>query len=69
MKIILFITLFFAGARCADTTSVYICDSRTAKRYHLRSDCKGLSHCSHRVVKISLEEAKKRGKTLCGLEK
>jgi hypothetical protein len=51
------------------TTMVYICDSPHAKKYHLNKNCKGLSTCQHNVRKITLEQAQKKGKTLCGWEK
>jgi hypothetical protein len=52
-----------------DNTIVYICDGPNGKKYHLDPNCKGLRHCSHRIVKLTLGEAKKRGKTLCSYEK
>jgi len=61
--------LLFRETRCADTTTVYVCDSPGAKKYHYRADCRGLSNCSHRIVKMTVDEAKKRGKTRCGWEK
>ncbi|MFA6245613.1 MAG: hypothetical protein WC615_01650 [Mucilaginibacter sp.] len=48
--------------------SVYICDSPTAKKYHLRNDCRGLSRCTHRIIEVTLEEAKKRKFELCKFE-
>jgi hypothetical protein len=50
-------------------TMVYICDSSHAKKYHLSKNCKGLSTCQHIIRKITLEQAQKSGKTLCGWEK
>ncbi|MBB5395079.1 hypothetical protein [Mucilaginibacter sp. AK015] len=47
---------------------VYVCDSKGAKRYHFREHCRGLSNCSVRVLKITLEKAKEEGKTLCKWE-
>ncbi|HLV24212.1 MAG TPA: hypothetical protein VKY36_05490 [Moheibacter sp.] len=49
-------------------TSVYLCDSSGGKKYHFRENCRGLSNCQHKIIKVSLEEARKRGKTLCGWE-
>ncbi|TSJ36550.1 hypothetical protein FO440_22230 [Mucilaginibacter corticis] len=73
MKALLLLSLLLVDCRNitppADTATVYICDSRGSKRYHLSPNCKGLRTCSHRVVKLSLKEAKSRGKTLCGWEK
>jgi len=48
--------------------SVYLCDSSGGKKYHYSKDCRGLSNCKHKIIKVSLTEAKKRGKTLCGWE-
>ncbi|MFI5161221.1 MAG: hypothetical protein ACHQHN_08080 [Sphingobacteriales bacterium] len=69
MKILLMLLVLFSGITCRDTTTVYICDSRGAKRYHLTANCRGLSNCSHRIIRMTMDEAKKRGKTLCGWEK
>lgn len=48
--------------------SVYICDSQGAKRYHLRKNCSGLRNCKHEIITVSLDSAKKTGRTLCHLE-
>lgn len=68
MKFLLLTLLFFSGARCGQIT-VYICDSSNAYRYHLTRNCRGLNNCSHRIISITLEEAKKENKTLCKWEK
>lgn len=47
---------------------VYICKSESSKKYHLTQNCRGLNACDHQIVKITLSEAKKGGKTLCGWE-
>ncbi|WP_406844211.1 hypothetical protein [Flavobacterium soyae] len=49
-------------------TSVYICGSTGAKKYHYNENCRGLSSCSHEVVKTSLKQAQRYGLTLCGWE-
>ena len=68
MKITLFlITIFSAISACADTT-VYLCDSTTGKKYHLKSNCRGLSNCQHKIINVTLSQAKKQGKTLCKWE-
>lgn len=38
-------------------TYVYICDSRTAYAYHSSENCSGLNRCSHKILKITLDEA------------
>ncbi|NER14540.1 hypothetical protein GWK08_13885 [Leptobacterium flavescens] len=47
---------------------VYICASKNSKRYHFRKDCRGLSRCKAKIVKMPLSKAKKIGRTLCGYE-
>lgn len=47
---------------------VYICNSKNAKKYHLKKNCRGLSACKADIKKLSLEKAKNIGKTLCGWE-
>jgi hypothetical protein len=69
MKILFMLLFLLSDNKCADPSFVYICNSTGAKKYHLKEDCRGLRNCQHRVVKMTLEEAKKRGKTLCGWEK
>jgi hypothetical protein len=41
----------------AKETYVYLCDSETAHVYHSTKDCRGLSHCTHRIIKVTLDEA------------
>jgi hypothetical protein len=48
--------------------NVYICNSKGAKKYHLKEFCRGLSACKHEVVKVTLKEAKEKGLDLCGWE-
>jgi hypothetical protein len=55
--------------RHTEGKKVYICDSTGSKKYHLKSNCKGLEKCESEVVKITKEEAIEKGKTeLCGYE-
>jgi len=68
MKALLITFLLFNSVRCT-TTTVYICDSPNAIRYHYKANCRDLSNCSHRIIQISLEEAKKSNKTLCHWER
>ena len=41
----------------ASETYVYICDSGTAHVYHSSMYCRGLSHCTHRIIKVTLYDA------------
>jgi len=64
---VLLLGLLLSGYAQGDSV-VYICDSGHAKRYHLRDDCRGLHNCTHHIVKISLGEAKRSGRTLCDFD-
>ncbi|TKC12766.1 hypothetical protein FA048_03870 [Pedobacter polaris] len=71
MKSLLFFLFFLSSGNCKETTptTVYLCNSPSAKKYHYKSDCRGLSNCSYKIVKTTLEKANKDKKTLCGWEK
>lgn len=60
----LFISLFIFSFHSA-VDYVYICDSKSAKKYHYKKDCRGLNACKAEVVKVTLADAKKSKKTLC----
>lgn len=47
---------------------VYICNGPSSHRYHHSKRCIGLSNCSTDIEKISLQEAKDKGRSLCGYE-
>lgn len=51
-------------------TQVYVCDSRSAYVYHLSRSCRGLSRCTHGVIKMGVSEAKnnygRRACKICG---
>ncbi len=49
-------------------TFVYICKTKSSKKYHYRKNCRGLSRCSTTIEKITKQKAKASGKTLCGWE-
>ncbi len=50
-------------------TKVYICNSKSAKKYHYTKSCRGLNACTHGVIQVSLATAKSTyGRTLCGWE-
>ena len=44
--------------------SVYICQSKSAYAYHSHI-CRGLARCTHRVIKITKEQAIKLGYKPC----
>jgi hypothetical protein len=37
--------------------SVYICKSSSAYAYHSTLECRGLQHCTHGIIKVSLYDA------------
>lgn len=45
--------------------TVYICTGPKSKRYHRTSGCKGLNSCSESIKSVSLEYAKRIGRTQC----
>ena len=51
-----------------ESTEVYVCNGKSSKRYHYKKNCRGLSNCRSSISKLSIEEAKRRGRTLCGWE-
>jgi hypothetical protein len=69
MKTLLLFVVLSLGVVRDSATTVYICSGAKGKKYHLRADCRGLSHCTHRLVKMKLQDAQKEGRTLCGFEK
>lgn len=67
MKPLLLLLVFFNSS--CETAEVYVCDSRSATRYHLKEGCKGLKGCSYGILKTTEQKAKEEGKTLCKWEK
>lgn len=46
---------------------VLVCISGTAYAYHQKGNCQGLRKCTHKIVKMSLTEAKEEmGREPCG---
>lgn len=68
MKTKLFIVMLFALTAFtvpAKNDSVYVCDSTTSVAYHKTDHCKGLNRCRHKIVYVTIDEAKKMGKREC----
>lgn len=49
-----------------NSSDVYVCTGRYAKRYHCDEECKGLQSCRSEIVVMSIEEAEDYGLTPCG---
>jgi hypothetical protein len=47
---------------------VYICEGPYSKVYHRSNECRGLSHCSTKIYRVTLEEAKKLDRRPCKIE-
>jgi len=50
------------------TEYVYICEGPYSKVYHKSDRCRGLSNCSTKIYKVTLEVAKKMGRRPCRIE-
>ena len=49
-----------------NSSDVYVCTGRYAKRFHNDEECKGLQSCRSEIVTMSIEEAENLGLTPCG---
>lgn len=77
MKKLVFLSLFFLlpaipfagedarGMRVDNNPTVVVCMGSSSKRYHRTEYCRGLNNCQGGVKKITLEEAKRAGRTAC----
>lgn len=62
-------TLFFVSSTAFQIQStVYICLSPGAKKYHYSRSCRGLNNCTHEIKAVSKGTAEERGLDLCGWE-
>ena len=52
----------------ARTEYVYLCEGPYSKVYHKSPNCRGLSRCSTRIFKVTLEEAQKQDRRPCKIE-
>jgi hypothetical protein len=68
MKVLLLFLIITFNLYQKDIKTVFICNSDGAKKYHLKSNCRGLSNCQHKVIPVTLGKAKGQGKTLCKWE-
>jgi hypothetical protein len=47
---------------------VYVCEGPKSVVYHRSENCSGLSHCSTKTYKVTLEEAIKMNRRPCKIE-
>lgn len=70
MRYAIFIIILMFVVGCSDSSAsfrnsntdvlegfVYVCNGKSAKRYHMDRYCKGLRNCRSGISEISLEEA------------
>lgn len=69
MKTLVFLLVLLTQCEPQKPIEVYICNSKSAGKYHYSTTCRGLSKCNHQVIKVTLEDAKSSGKGLCSWEK
>lgn len=48
------------------SSKVYICTGPQSKRYHKTANCRGLGSCSGEIKAVTVEYARKIGRTPCG---
>ena len=66
--IILLVGLIAGSSNEVSETYVYICKGPNSKVYHYTPHCRGLRKCSTELEKLTLREAKEKGRKLCGYE-
>lgn len=47
---------------------VYVCEGPRSEVYHASENCRGLSRCSTKIYKVTLEEAIKMNRRPCKIE-
>ncbi len=67
LKIFSLVFLIFISFNFSES-DVYICKGKYSKKYHLVKNCRGLSNCKSTIKKVSFQDAKDIGRTLCGWE-
>lgn len=67
-KLLIFVAIFSLGFQSENNSTVYICVSKTASKYHLNRNCGALKNCKHEIKSVSKSEAIELGYSLCGHE-
>jgi hypothetical protein len=55
----------FGFAKTLEKT-VFICNSTTSSKYHLKKNCRGLNACKKPTIETTLIDTREHGRTLCG---
>lgn len=69
MKNLALIILILITVYQTKEKEVFICTSKSSKKYHLKKDCSGIKKCKSKIKKITKKKAENVGRTLCKLEK
>lgn len=66
MKQLLLLTIILLSCKpkISSTNNVLICNSKTAKSYHLNY-CMGLKECNHDIEELTVQQAIKKGRKAC----
>lgn len=65
---LLLVTGFKSVSAVKKIEYVYVCEGPRSVVYHRSENCSGLSHCSTRTYKVTLEEAIKMRRRPCKIE-
>lgn len=68
-NLILISSVILFGFTSSVQTTVYICLSKDAKKYHFSQSCRGIQKCTHTVKQTTVQDAKNKGYTACLIEK
>ncbi|WP_299671090.1 hypothetical protein [uncultured Polaribacter sp.] len=66
--LLIFSLLFVLTAFQIKEKEVFICTSKSSKKYHLKKDCSGIKKCKSKIKKITKKKAENVGRTICKLE-
>lgn len=67
-KVVLLLLMIVLLSSFKPISSVFICGSEGAKKYHFNKNCRGLKSCEHTIYEVSLNKAQQLGLSLCGWE-
>lgn len=66
-QLLLILGLLFLSNTSTNEKKVYVCTGGWAKCYHYDRKCEGLNQCGGTIKEVSLEDAKKMGRSKpCG---
>lgn len=57
LRLIIFLSFIGLSSFKSTPDSVYICVSKGAVAYHQSTNCRGLRHCTHQIIKVTQYDA------------